>query len=117
MSMVKFENKSNARKLLIASLLAGSIVGCGSQGDDGQIFAPPGAGGGPGPAGAAPALGAVQSFGVFGGSAGMTNDGLGTIVTGAGGNTADIGTTAVGTSSITGFHDSAPSDIYTETLN
>jgi len=38
MSMLKFENTSNARKLLIASLLAGSIVGCGGQGDDGKIF-------------------------------------------------------------------------------
>jgi hypothetical protein len=48
-------------------------------------------------------------FGTFAGTAGMTNTGILTqIVNG------DIGTTAVGTSSITGFHDSA-GDIYTET--
>jgi hypothetical protein len=107
----------------MASLFVGSIAACGG-GDEGKILGGPGGlvapasgAGNPGPAGAAPALGAVQRFGVFGGSAGMTNDGLGTIVTGTGVNTADIGTTAVGTSSITGFHDSAPSDIYTETVN
>ncbi len=43
----------------------------------------------------------------------MTNTGNLTAITRSGG-TADIGTTATTTSSITGFHDSAPSDIYTE---
>lgn len=52
-------------------------------------------------------LGAASSFGTFGGSAGMTNTGIQTIVNG------DIGTIATGTSMITGFHDSL--DIYTET--
>ena len=60
-------------------------------------------------------LNRVQRFGTFGGTAGMTNNGINTIVTGASGTTADIGTIATATTSITGFHDSAPSDIYTET--
>lgn len=53
-------------------------------------------------------LGSASSFGTFGGSAGMTNTGTGTIVNGS------IGTTATGSSSITGFHDTS-GDIYTET--
>lgn len=44
----------------------------------------------------------------------MTNTGNQTVITGSAGNTADIGSIATGTSSITGFHDSAPSDVYTE---
>lgn len=59
-------------------------------------------------------LGSAARFGSFGGTAGMTNTGNQTIITGSNGNTADIGTIATGTSAITGFHDSAPSDIYTE---
>ena len=43
----------------------------------------------------------------------MTNTGPNTRIDGTGA-TADIGTIATTTSSITGFHDSAPSDIYTE---
>src|SRR6266850_804153 len=111
MSMLKFENTSNARKLLIASLLAGSIVGCGGQGDDGKIFGPPGAGGAagavnPGPAGAAPALGAAAAFGGFGGGAGMTNQGTSTVITGAAGQPVSIGTTGASTT-MTGFHDNS----------
>ena len=60
-------------------------------------------------------LGLAARFGTFGGIAGMTNTGISTVITGSNGNTADIGTIATATSSITGFHDSAPSDIYTET--
>ncbi|MEO6079826.1 MAG: Ig-like domain-containing protein [Steroidobacteraceae bacterium] len=56
---------------------------------------------------AAPSLGSVRPFGTFGGTAGMTNTGILTVING------DIGTIAVGTSSITGFHDTA-GDIYTE---
>ncbi len=52
-------------------------------------------------------LGAAATFGGFGGSAGMTNQGIYTVIFG------DIGTTAVSTS-MTGFHDS-PTCIYTET--
>ncbi|GGA86819.1 hypothetical protein GCM10011521_26560 [Arenimonas soli] len=55
-----------------------------------------------------PPLGAAAPFGVFGGSAGMTNQGLLTIVNG------DIGTTAVSTA-VTGFHDAGPGCTYTET--
>jgi len=54
------------------------------------------------------ALGSASSFGTFGGTAGMTNQGTLTVVNG------NIGTTATGTSSVTGFHDSG-GDIYTET--
>jgi hypothetical protein len=53
-------------------------------------------------------LGSASSFGTFGGTAGMTNTGIGTIVN------ASIGSTATGSSSITGFHDTS-GDIYTET--
>ena len=53
-------------------------------------------------------LGSAKTYGTFGGSAGMTNTGIQTVVNG------DIGTIAVGTSSITGFHDST-GNIYTET--
>ena len=60
-------------------------------------------------------LNRAQRFGIFGGTAGMTNNGINTVITGAAGTTADIGTIATATTSITGFHDSAPSDVYTET--
>jgi hypothetical protein len=66
------------------------------------------------PSPAAVNLGSVDRYGILGGSAGMTNMGNQTVITGSGGNTADIGTIATGTSSVTGFHDSAPSDLYTE---
>jgi Ice-binding-like/Bacterial Ig-like domain len=48
-------------------------------------------------------------FGTFGGSAGMTNSGILTVVNG------DIGTTAVSTA-VTGFHDSGAGCTYTEVL-
>ncbi len=53
-------------------------------------------------------LGSASPFGTFGGSAGMTNQGLLTIING------DIGTTAVSTA-VTGFHDAGPGCTYTET--
>jgi hypothetical protein len=53
-------------------------------------------------------LGSAGTFGIFGGSAGMTNAGLLTVING------DIGTTAVSTT-VTGFHDAGPGCIYTET--
>jgi hypothetical protein len=56
----------------------------------------------------APALGMAAPFGIFGGSAGMTSTGILTVING------DIGTIATGSSSITGFHDTA-GDIYTQT--
>lgn len=52
-------------------------------------------------------LGAAASFGVFGGGAGVTNQGIFTLVNG------DIGTTAASTL-ITGFHDMG-ANVYTET--
>ena len=55
-----------------------------------------------------PPLGAASPFGTFGGSAGMTNQGLLTVING------DIGTTAVSTA-VTGFHDAGPGCTYTET--
>jgi hypothetical protein len=56
-----------------------------------------------------PGLGAISAFGVFGGSAGVTNQGLNTVI-----NNGSIGTTGVSTM-ITGFHDGTTGDIYTET--
>ena len=53
-------------------------------------------------------LGTASSYGTFGGSAGMTNMGTLTVING------NIGTTATGTASVTGFHDNG-GDIYTET--
>ena len=53
-------------------------------------------------------LGSASSFGVFGGSAGVTNSGILTTING------DMGTTAVSTA-VTGFHDAGPGCTYTET--
>ncbi len=53
-------------------------------------------------------LGSAATFGTFGGSAGMTNSGLLSVING------DIGTTAVSTA-VTGFHDAGPGCTYTET--
>jgi hypothetical protein len=54
------------------------------------------------------ALGTASTFGTFGGTAGMTNQGILTIING------NIGTTATTTSTVTGFHDTE-GDIFTET--
>ncbi len=53
-------------------------------------------------------LGSASLFGTFGGSAGMTSQGLNTVING------NIGTTAVSTA-VTGFHDPGPGCTYTET--
>ncbi len=53
-------------------------------------------------------LGTAALFGGFGGNAGMTNQGVFTVING------NIGTTAVSTL-ITGFHDNTPNCIYTQT--
>jgi hypothetical protein len=53
-------------------------------------------------------LASASLFGVFGGSAGVTNQGLNTVIDG------NIGTTAVSTA-VTGFHDAGPGCTYTET--
>jgi Ice-binding-like/Bacterial Ig-like domain len=55
-------------------------------------------------------LGSASVFGVFGGSAGTTNQGLNTVI-----NNGGIGTTGAPTL-ITGFHDGMTGDIYTQTL-
>jgi uncharacterized repeat protein (TIGR02543 family) len=56
-----------------------------------------------------PVLGSLAKFGVFGGNAGITNQGLNTVI-----NNGSIGTTAASTL-ITGFHDGTTAEIYTET--
>jgi hypothetical protein len=60
------------------------------------------------PAQAAIALGSASLFGAFGGTAGVTNQGLNTVING------NVGTTAVSTA-VTGFHDAGPGCTYTET--
>jgi hypothetical protein len=54
------------------------------------------------------ALGSASTYGTFGGTAGMTNQGILTIING------NIGTIATTTSTVTGFHDTE-GDIFTET--
>jgi len=60
----------------------------------------------PGPI--APPLGAAATFGSFGGGAGITNQGVSSVING------DIGTTSVSTA-VTGFHDAGVGCTYTET--
>lgn len=55
-----------------------------------------------------PPLGTAATFGSFGGNAGITNQGIDTVING------DIGTTAASTL-VTGFHDAGPGCTYTET--
>ncbi len=57
---------------------------------------------------APPPLGIAATFGSFGGNAGITNQGINTVING------DIGTTAASTL-VTGFHDAGPGCTYTET--
>ena len=56
-----------------------------------------------------PYLGSASYFGIFGGNAGITNQGINTVI-----NNGGIGTTAASTL-ITGFHDGMTGAIYTET--
>jgi hypothetical protein len=56
-----------------------------------------------------PFLGSASIFGAFGGSAGITNQGINTVV-----NNGSIGTTGASTL-VTGFHDGTTGDVYTET--
>lgn len=56
-----------------------------------------------------PFLGSVALYGAFGGNAGITNQGLNTVI-----NNGSIGTTGASTL-ITGFHDGTTGDVYTET--
>src|SRR4029077_14213838 len=55
-----------------------------------------------------PNLGVAATFGSFGGGAGITNQGINTVMNG------DIGTTGASTL-VTGFHDAGPGCTYTET--
>jgi hypothetical protein len=57
---------------------------------------------------AGPNLGAASTFGSFGGAAGITNQGINTVING------DIGTTGASTV-VTGFNDAGPGCTYTET--
>lgn len=110
--MNRYARGSRAWIWFMAVLVGGFIAGC-----DGKIFGGPGTGGtggNPGPAGAAPALGAAGAFGGFGGGAGMTNQGISTVITGAQGQPVSIGTTGAATT-MTGFHSINPGCIYTET--
>jgi hypothetical protein len=54
-------------------------------------------------------MGTAALFGAFGGNAGITNQGINTVI-----NNGSIGTTAASTL-ITGFHDGTTGDVYTET--
>ncbi len=54
-------------------------------------------------------MGRAGRFGAFGGNAGITNQGLNTVI-----NNGGIGTTAASTL-VTGFHDGLTGDVYTET--
>ncbi len=104
------------------------ITGCGGHGGETDKWLEPAEisgpgspfGPGPGPAGEGPNLGLAGTFGTFGGTAGMTNTGNLTLITGTGGNTADIGTTSTGNATITGFHEKTglgiADDHYTDTL-
>ncbi len=103
----------------LAACLLGGLAACGGGGQDTILGfdgtarpGVPGVGTGAAPAtapAAANSLGVASRFGVFGGTAGMTNQGVGTVING------DIGTTAVSTA-VTGFHDSSPGCTYTEVL-
>jgi hypothetical protein len=102
----------------VAAMLLGTLAACGGGQDrilgfDGSVPAAPGSLTPPQVplvGGVAVALGAATTFGAFGGSAGVTNQGTNTVVN------ADLGTTGASTL-ITGFHDgTAPNNcVYTET--
>ena len=97
-------NFSNYSKFIPWSLplLTGLlVVGCAGRN---PILGTGGSGVGGGPT---ITLGSASTYGTFGGTAGMTNQGILTVVNG------DIGTTATNTSTVTGFHDPA-GDVYTE---
>jgi hypothetical protein len=86
---------------MLALLMAGFVAGCGPAATssatttaDGKQVSPP--------------LGVTVTFGSFGGSSGVTNQGINTVING------DFGTTAASTL-VTGFHDAGPGCTYTET--
>lgn len=93
--MNRFENYFKPRTWLLVLAVAALVAGCG--GSDGVSSSSSPVSVNPGPAGAAPSLGAVATFGGFGGSGGITSCGA-TKITG------DIGTTAASTL-VTGLTD------------
>jgi hypothetical protein len=100
--MNRFESLIKPLVWSMALLLSAFAAGCGDPLLG--IGSGNGAGLSPGPAGPAPVLGTAAAFGGFGGNAGMTNQGISTVITGAQGQPVSIGTTAASTL-ITGFHD------------
>jgi hypothetical protein len=113
-------NYSIGLKWSMALFLSASLAACGGGGRDPILGSGSGSGGGDeGGVGVVPPtadavlLGSASSYGIFGGSAGMTNTGDQTVIVRSDGAAADIGTTATANSAITGFHDAA-GDIYTE---
>ena len=95
--MTRCESGFKARTWFMAAVLVALMAGCGSRDEIFGTTTGAAGAGGPGPAGAAPALGAAAPFGFFS-SAALTNDGLATVITG------DAGTTSTA-SSVTGFTD------------
>ena len=117
--MTRIQKLSTSLTWSTALLLGAFMTGCGAGGMDPLLGDAGGTGAGvtgnPGPAGPAVALGVAGRFGGFGGNAGMTNQGISTVITGAQGQQVSIGSTAAGTL-ITGFHESGdPACTYTET--
>lgn len=102
--MIIIASHSRYLTWMIALALGASAAGCSRD----QILGTNGVAG-LGGAGAVP-LGTAAPFGVFGGSAGVTNSGILTVVNG------DLGTTAVSTA-VTGFHDTGAGCTYTEVAN
>ena len=111
-------NKSLSIRPWLAVFLAGTLMGCGGGGGKDEILGfdatAAGTAGAPGSVASGVAanpvaLGSASLFGTFGGTAGITNQGLNTVINGG-----NIGTTAVSTA-VTGFHDPGPGCIYTET--
>lgn len=98
-----------------AALLLAMLAACGGGGGRDAVLGFDGTGVGPDGVPLVPPLvaasiplGRASTFGAFGGSAGMTNTGVSTVING------DIGTTAVATA-VTGFHDQEAACVYTET--
>ncbi len=88
---------TNAAKDLAGNALAAGLVPNPWNFTTGTTVAPVG-----------PNLASAAPFGAFGGGAGITNQGINTVING------DIGTTGASTL-VTGFHDAGPGCIYTET--
>ena len=105
----------------LAVFLAGTLVACGGGGGKDEILGFDAASSFPGGTAVAPGtavsgvtaspvvLASASTFGAFGGSAGITNQGVSTVI-----NNGNIGTTAASTL-VTGFHDAGPGCTYTET--